>query len=101
MVIAGTETQDSYIFYPKYGLYFGVFGHQYHFQDHHGWAARPVQEGFSVDLLKSSSSVPMEFHDAPSHHHDAVVQQYPQTWLPVPAHEATNGRAGDQRDERR
>jgi hypothetical protein len=84
--VAGVEVQDNYIYYPAFGIYYSGQGHQYHYQQHEGWVARPVPEGVTLDVLRASPSVPMEFHDAPSRHHAAIVRQYPKTWSPDPVH---------------
>jgi hypothetical protein len=100
-VAAGVGVQDDYIYYPTYGVYFSGQGHQYHYQQHDGWVARPEPEGVSVDMLRASPSVPMDFHDAPSHHHAAVVNQYPKTWSPAPAREAPHNAPVNQHDEQK
>jgi hypothetical protein len=43
--------------------------------------------------------VPMEFHDAPAHHHAAIERQYPKTWAPGPAHEAPHSAPAGQHDD--
>jgi hypothetical protein len=96
---AGVDVQDNFIYYPAYGVYFSGRSRLYHYPQRDGWAARPEPEGINVNILRASPSVPMEFHDAPSHHHAAVVQQYPKTWSPGPAHEAPHSTPGPQHDD--
>jgi hypothetical protein len=98
---AGVDEQDNYTYYPAYGIYFGARSQLFHYPQHDGWAARPEPEGINVDVLRGSSSVPMGFHDAPSHHHAAVVQQYPQTWTPSPLQVDPPFAPGTQHDEKK
>lgn len=74
--------QDDYVYYPQYECYYSVSRHQYAYREGNAWVARPAPRGVTVDVLKASPSVPMNFHDSPASHHAAVVQQYPKNWKP-------------------
>ena len=74
--------QDDYVYYPSYECYYSVSRHQYAYREGNAWVARPAPRGVSVEVLRASPSVRMEFHDSPAPHHAAVVQQYPKNWKP-------------------
>jgi hypothetical protein len=82
----GVETsagvQDDYVYYPNYEVYYSSSRHQYAYREGNAWVSRPAPRGISVDALRASPSVQMDFHDAPANHHAAVVQQYPKNWAP-------------------
>ncbi len=74
--------QDDYVYYPSYECYYSVSRHQYAYREGNAWVARPAPQGVSVDELRASPSVKMDFHDSPAQHHAAVVKQYPKNWKP-------------------
>jgi hypothetical protein len=74
--------QDDYVYYPQYQVYYSNSRRQYLYQDGGGWVTRPQPRGVSVDVLFSSPSVRMNFHDSPANHHTEVVLQYPRNWKP-------------------
>ena len=78
----GGAVQDDYFYYPGYQVYFSSYRHQYIYQDGGVWVSRPAPARVSVNVLLASPAVRLDFHDAPSFHHAAVVQQYPQHWAP-------------------
>ena len=47
--------------------------------------------GVTVNVLRASPSVKMDFHDSPANHHAAVAKQYPKNWRhrPEPAQNKT------------
>ena len=93
--------QDDYVYYPNYECYYSVSRHQYAYREGNAWVARPAPRGVSVDVIRASPSVRMDFHDPPAQHHATVVKQYPKNWLPPAAHQTQkeNGK-DDKRDER-
>lgn len=74
--------QNDYVYYPHYGVYYNRGRSQYAYQENGAWVSRPAPRGVSVDVLRASPSVEMNFHDSPENHHAAVVQQYPKNWKP-------------------
>lgn len=72
--------QDDYIYYPAYGVYYSNSRRQYAYRDHDRWVARPAPPNVTVNVLQTSPSVRMNFHDSPANHHDVVVKQYPKNW---------------------
>ena len=74
--------QDDYVYYPSYECYYSVSRHQYAYREGNAWVARPAPRGVSVDVLRASPSVKMDFHDSPAQHHAAVAKQYPKNWKP-------------------
>jgi uncharacterized protein YijF (DUF1287 family) len=75
--------QDEYVYYPGYNTYYNSYRHEYAYPEGRGWVSRPQPRGVSVDVLRASPSVKMDFHDSPAAHHAAVVQQYPKNWTPT------------------
>ena len=87
---------DDYVYYPRYQMYYGSRTHQYYYQDGRSWVARPAPRGVSVNVLYSSPSVAVDFHDRPSAHHAEVIRSYPKHWTPPGA---DRGRKEGQRDD--
>lgn len=81
-VAPAVVVQDDYVYYPNYGVYYSTSRGQYAYQENGAWVSRPAPRGVSVDMLRASPSVEMNFHDSPANHHAAVVQQYPKNWKP-------------------
>jgi hypothetical protein len=79
---ATVVVQNDYVYYPNYGVYYNQSRSQYAYQENGAWVSRPSPRGVSVDMLRASPSVKMNFHDPPENHHATVVQQYPKTWKP-------------------
>jgi hypothetical protein len=84
--------QDDYDYYPNYGVYYSSHLHQYAYQQDGAWVSRTQPQGVSVNVLRASPSVRMDFHDSPASHHEAVVRQYPKDWKPSVGN---NGRKDD------
>jgi len=74
--------QDDYVYYPQYQVYYSSSRQQYLYQDGGAWVTRPQPRGVSVNVLFSSPSVRMNFHDSPANHHTEIVQQHPKNWKP-------------------
>jgi hypothetical protein len=72
--------QDDYVYYPNYECYYSVSRNQYAYREGNTWVARPAPRGVTVNVLRASPSVKMEFHDSPANHHAAVAKQYPKNW---------------------
>jgi len=79
---APVVVQDDYVYYPGYEVYYSSSRRQYAYREGNAWVARPAPRGVSVDVLRASPSVKMDFHDSPAQHHAAVVKQYPKNWAP-------------------
>jgi len=86
--------QDDYVYYPNYECYYSVSRHQYAYREGNIWVARPAPRGVSVNVLVTSPSVKMNFHDSPALHHDVVAKQYPKNWKP-----AGEARGQNQKDD--
>ena len=95
------EIQDDYVYYPNYECYYSVSRHQYAYREGNAWVARSAPRGVSVDVLRASPSVKMDFHDSPANHHAAVVQKYPKNWKPSGSNQRQKeNQKDDQRDQR-
>jgi hypothetical protein len=79
--------QDDYVYYPNYQVYYSSSQRQYAYRDGNTWVSRPAPQGVPVNVLQSSPSVRMDFHDSPANHHAAVVQKYPKNWVPPGANQ--------------
>ncbi len=97
-VDAGFVGQDDYVYYPGYQMYYGSRSHRWYDREGSSWVAHPAPRGVSVEVLHSSPSVRMDFHDSPEHHHSEVVRQYPKNWKPAGSNQ---GRKGDQKNNNR
>lgn len=76
---------DDYVYYPSYQVYYSSTRHNYIYLEGRSWVTRPSPPRVSVDVLFSSPSVSVDFHDSPSAHHSRIVRQYPKHWSP-PGH---------------
>ena len=95
------EIQDDYIYYPSYGIYYSSSRRQYAYREGNVWVARPGPRGVSVNVLRASPSVRMDFHDSPANHHAAVVQQYPKNWRPSGSNQGRNENQKDSKPDNR
>ena len=95
---------DDYIYYPGYQVYYSSNRRQYVYLEGSSWVSRPAPPRVSVDVLVASSSVRLDFHDAPAVHHASVVRQYPTHWAPPAANlshgpgNKNNGKGNDRGD---
>ena len=78
----GVPAQDDYVYYPAYGVYYSSYRHVYVYQDGRSWVSRPAPPRVAVNVLLSSPSVNVGFHDSPANHHREIARQYPQHWSP-------------------
>jgi hypothetical protein len=76
--------QDDYVYYPGYEIYYSNNRHQYAYLDNGKWIWSPAPQTVSIDTLRASPSVKMEFHDSPENHHVETLQRYPKNWTPPP-----------------
>jgi hypothetical protein len=90
--------QDDYVYYPGYDVYYNSYRREYAYPEGGRWVSRPTPRGVSVEALRGSPSVRMDFHDSPANHHAEVVQKYPKNWSPSGAKQ---GRKGNERDDQR
>lgn len=97
-VDAGFVGQDDYVYYPGYQMYYGSRSHRWYDREGSSWVAHPAPRGVSVEVLHSSPSVRMDFHDSPANHHTTVVQQYPKNWKPAGSNQS---RKEDQKNDNR
>ena len=79
---AAEPSEDDYQYYPQYEVYYSNTRHQYAYRDGSAWVWRPAPPHVAVNILLASPSVHMDFHDAPSRHHEAIVRAYPRNWAP-------------------
>ena len=73
---------DDYVYYPEYEIYFSNRRHEYGYWEGGAWLWRPAPPRIGVNVLLSSPSVHMDFHDSPERHHPDVVRRYPHSWKP-------------------
>ena len=98
-VNAGFIEQDDYVYYPDYQMYYGSRSHRWYDREGASWVAHPEPRDVSVDVLRSSPSVRMDFHDSPAHHHSEVVQKYPGNRAPSRSdQDQKDNRKGDGHD---
>jgi uncharacterized protein YijF (DUF1287 family) len=72
--------QDDYVYYPNYQVYYSNSRRQYAYREGGVWVSRAAPPGVTVNVLRASPSVRMDFHDSPANHHAQVVQKYPKNW---------------------
>lgn len=77
---AGVMARDEYVYYPGYQVYYNNNRRQYVYQDGNSWVTRQEPPHVAANVLRSSPSVKLDFHDSPATHHATVVQQYPKHW---------------------
>jgi hypothetical protein len=94
---AAVVVQDDYVYYPGYEVYYSSNRRQYVYQDGRSWVTRPAPSHVSVDVLRASPSVRLDFHDSPATHHPTVVRQYPKHWAPPGSNPPHREGDGDQR----
>jgi hypothetical protein len=95
------SVQDDYVYYPAYRVYYSSYRHQYIYQDGRSWVSRPAPPRVSVNVLFSSPSVNVGFHDSPANHHSEIVRQYPQHWSPPAQSREKHENQGNGHQERR
>lgn len=78
----GVAMQDDYVYYPAYQIYYSSYRHQYVYRDGRSWVSRPTPPHVAVNVLLSSPSVNVGFHDSPANHHAEIARQYPKQWAP-------------------
>jgi len=94
--------RDDYVYYPNYEVYYGRNHRQYVYRDGNAWVSRPAPAGVRVDVLLTSPSVRVNFHDPPARHHAAVARTYPKNWVrPGPRSGMPDGPGADLRREHR
>ena len=81
-VEADVAARDDYVYYPAYQVYYSSERHQYVYQDGRSWVSRPAPPHVAANVLLSSPSVNVSFHDSPANHHAQIVKQYPKQWTP-------------------
>ena len=74
--------QDDYVYYPQYEVYYSNSRRQYAYRENNVWVSRPAPPGVTVNVLRASPSVRMDFHDSPQYHHAVMSRQYPKNWRP-------------------
>jgi hypothetical protein len=95
-VETGVAAQDDYVYYPAYQVYYSSYRHQYVYQNGRSWVSRPAPPHVSVNVLFSSPSVNVGFHDSPANHHAEIARQYPKQWK-SPESNRDDHRSNDQR----
>jgi len=78
-------TEDTYVYYPAYSIYYNSGRHQYVSLQGGTLVWAPAPSGVSVDALLASPSVNMDFHDSPANHLAATLRMYPGNWKPSSA----------------
>jgi len=98
-VQSDVATQDDYVYYPQYEVYYSSSRHQYAYREGSAWVSRLAPAHVAINVLLASPSVRMNFHDSPALHHEDVARSYPRNWSP-PA-KSRDDHKGDQRDDRK
>jgi hypothetical protein len=80
VVVAPPVVQDEYIYYPAYGIYYNSGRHQYAYLNNGAWTTAATPYGVTADVLLTSPSVRMDWHDSPEKHHADMMQRYPKNW---------------------
>ena len=80
VVAPAVVVQDDFVYYPTYGVYYNSGRHQYAYLENGAWVSAPVPQGVSAEVLRTSPSVNMDWHDSPEKHHAEMVQRYPKNW---------------------
>ena len=93
--------QDDYVYYPQYEVYYSNRRHEYGYRNGNSWAWRPAPPGVSVNVLYSSPSVRMDFHDSPEQHHTTVIRNYPRNWKPADKGHGQDDHRNDHHDDDR
>jgi hypothetical protein len=75
------DAQDDYVYYPAYHVYYSKHHHRYAYLKNNAWVAAPTPPDVSVNVLKATPSVDMDFHDSPAKHHEEIVKKYPKDWV--------------------
>ena len=91
--------QDDYVYYPQYEVYYSSSRHQYGYRDGNAWAWRPAPANVSLNVMLSSPSVHMDFHDSPERHHATVVKSYPKNWHAPAAKQGKDDHQNDKKDD--
>jgi hypothetical protein len=89
------DAQDDYVYYPAYHMYYSKHHNRWAYQEGNRWVMAATPPNVSVDVLRASPSVPMDFHDSPANHHAEMVQKYPKDWHS--AHDTKDVRKNDTR----
>lgn len=71
---------DDYVYYPQYEVYYSNHRHQYGYREGNSWVWRPNPPRVQANVLVSTPSVHLDFHDSPERHHAQVVKTYPRNW---------------------
>jgi hypothetical protein len=94
--------QDDYDYYPGYEVYYSRNRHEYVYRDGNAWVRRPEPRGVTLNVLLSTPSVRVDFHDSPELHHSSVVQSYPKNWKQAgKAHDKENDRRDDKKSDKK
>jgi hypothetical protein len=94
--------EDDYVYYPTYEVYYSSRRHNFIYLDGRTWVTRPSPPHVSVNVFLASPSVSMDFHNAPSYHHQTTIKQYPRNWAPPNReHDQQNKPQGDWRKDER
>jgi hypothetical protein len=80
VVAPAVVVQDDYVYYPSYGVYYNSDRHQYAYMQNGAWVTTPAPYGVSAEVLQTSPSVRMDWHDSPEKHHAEMLQRYPKNW---------------------
>lgn len=82
--------QDDYVYYPTYGVYFNSSQNRYTYLNNGAWVIAQAPYGVSIDVLRASPSVNMDWHDSPEKHHAEILHRYPKDWKSSDEHHDQN-----------
>lgn len=97
----GQVVDDDYVYYPQYEMYYSNHRHQYGYREGNAWVWRPTPSRVQTNVLVSSPSVHMSFHDSPERHHSEVVKTYPRNWRQNDKNRGQDDHRNDRKDDRR
>jgi len=88
---------DDYVYYPQYEMYYSNRRHQYGYREGNSWVWRQSPTRVETNVLVSTPSVHLDFHDSPERHHSEVIKTYPRNWR----QDDRNRGHDDHRDDRK
>ena len=90
---------DDYVYYPQYEMYYSNHRHQYGYREGNSWVWQATPSRVQANVLVSTPSVHLDFHDSPERHHAEVVKTYPRNWKPNDKNRGRDDHRNDRKDD--